>query len=214
MNISKVLNILLALSLLILLLKTQVGSLCPVKKDDSVKALDKQEIVLNNIHERKSVRSYTEKELIDEQLQTLVKAGMAAPTAANKQPWHFIIVTQRAVLDEFAANLPYAKMLKNAPAAIIVCGDTTKTLPDIEEEYWIQDCSAATQNILLAVEAMDLGAVWTGIHPMPERIALATKLLGLPDHIKPLNVIAIGYPKGNPKPKNKWNEKALHWEMW
>lgn len=211
MNVSKIVNVLLALSLLILIIQTQ--GVIP-KTDSDSKSLDKKDIVLENIFSRKSVRNFTDQIVSDSDLEQLVKVGMAAPTAGNKQPWHFIIVTDRSVLDEFADNLQYAKMLKQAPAAIVVCGDTTKTFEGIEEEYWIQDCSAASENILLAVESMGLGAVWTAFHPMLDRIALARKLLELPEHIKPLNIIAIGYPKGNTPPKDKWNTASLHWQKW
>lgn len=211
MNLSKILNVLLALSLLILIIKVQVNM---PKTHVSEETVNNKDIVIENIFSRKSVRSFTDKKVSDSDLEQLVKVGMAAPTAGNKQPWHFVVVTDRAVLDEFASNLQYAKMLKEAPAAIVVCGDTTKTFEGIEEEYWIQDCSAASENILLAVEAMKLGAVWTAFHPMPDRIALARKMLQLPEHIKPLNIIAIGYPKGDTPVKDKWNPEALHWQKW
>ncbi len=167
-----------------------------------------------NIHERKSVRHFTTKSVSKEQLETLVKAGMAAPTAMNKQPWAFIASTDRKLLDQLAEELPHAKMLFEATSAITVCGDLTKTMEGKSSEYWIQDCSAATQNILLAVESMGLGAVWTGVYPNEERIQMVKKLLNLPDHIVPLCVIPIGYSTGEDKPKDKWKEENLKWEKW
>lgn len=138
---------------------------------------------------------------------------MATLTAANKQPWAFIVATDRATLDTLAEGLPYAKMLKEAGAAIVVCGDLTNAHETIPE-FWIQDCSAVTENILLAVEAMGLGAVWTAAYPAPERMEHVSGILGLPATAIPLNVIPIGYPSGETMPKDKWREEKLHWEKW
>ena len=118
--------------------------------------------VLENIHNRKSVRQFTSDPVSEKQVETLLRAAMAAPTAVNYQPWRFVVVTERTELDEIAGILPYAQMLKQAPLAIIVCGETT-WMGGGENPYWQQDCAAATENLLLAVEALGLGAVWTGV---------------------------------------------------
>lgn len=214
MNVAKFLNVILALALLILIVKGGKGSFSCGKEKALVSSLNEKEIVLKNIHSRKSVRSFTDEKISKEDIETLLKAGMAAPTANNQQPWDFIVITDRNLLNEFAEFLDYGKMLKEAYAAIVVTGDKERTLPDIEDQYWIQDCSAASENILLAVEAMDLGAVWLGIHPMPDRISFAKEKLNLPENIRPLNIIAIGHPKGNTKPKKKWNEERVHLDRW
>ncbi|WP_439182843.1 flavin reductase [Carboxylicivirga taeanensis] len=169
---------------------------------------------LATIYNRKSVRHYTSELVAEEQLNELLRAGMAAPTAMDKRPWAFVVVRERALLDSLAANLPYAKMLQQATAAIVVCGDLTKTLDGDAQQYWIQDCSAATQNILLAAESMGLGAVWTGVHPRQERIETVTGLLKIPETAIPLNVIAVGHPTGVDQPKDKWDETTIHWERW
>lgn len=166
------------------------------------------------IFNRKSVRHFTEQPVSVEQLKLLVQAGMAAPTAVNKQPWAFIAIKDRQMLDKLGDALPYAKMLKQAAAAIVVCGDLTKALEDEAQAYWIQDCSAASENILLAAESLGLGAVWTGVHPIKEREDAVRQTLNAPETIVPLNVIVIGYPTGEDKPKNKWNEANVHWEHW
>ncbi len=166
---------------------------------------------LATIHMRKSVRHFTNQAVSKEQLTELVKAGMAAPTAVNKQPWAFIAINDRTVLDKLSEVLPYAKMLKQATGAIVVCGDMTRTLEGQAQEYWIQDCSAATQNILLAAESMGLGAVWTGVYPKKERIEDVIQTIKLPEQLIPLNVIPIGYPTGEDQPKNKWDKNKLHW---
>jgi nitroreductase len=135
---------------------------------------------------------------------------MAAPTAMDKRPWVFVAVTKRENLDKLADGLSYAQMLKQASAAILVCGDTTKTIG----EFWKMDCSAASENLLLAVEATGLGAVWTAVYPDPAKINHVRDILGLPQTIIPLNCIPIGYPTGIEKPKDKWNPANIHWEKW
>ncbi|WP_319268548.1 nitroreductase family protein [uncultured Draconibacterium sp.] len=206
MNIQKTINIILALCLLLLIIKMN-----PLDKNDMN---DNGSSTLEIIHQRKSVRNYTEKKVSKEQLETLVKAAMAAPTAVNKQPWAFIAINDRATLDHLGYKLPYAKMTKTASAAIIVCGDLSKALEGWEQAFWIQDCSAASQNILLAAEAMGLGAVWTAAYPAEDRMAIVRDILNLPENIIPLNVIPVGYPKGIEKPKDKWKPENLHWDKW
>jgi nitroreductase len=166
------------------------------------------------IHSRKSVRHYTGEQVSREDLTTLMKAGMAAPTAVNRQPWVFIAVTDDATLSKLAQGLPYTKMIVQSRACIVVCGDMTRTLSGVEREFWIQDCSAASENILLAAESIGLGAVWSGMYPLQERIDYVRKVLGLPDTIIPLNVIAVGHPSGVEKPQDKFNQANIHWEKW
>ena len=170
--------------------------------------------VLEAIHNRTSIRKYTDRTLEKEELETLIKAGMAAPTAGNKQPWAFVVVTEKETLKSLADALPYAAFTKNAPAAIVVCGDPQKGFQGEEEPLWIQDCSAATENILIAAEAMGLGATWTAVHPLADREETVREILGLPAHIIPFNVVPVGEPGHHPKAKVKWNPDNLHWETW
>ena len=169
--------------------------------------------VLENIHSRKSVRQYTSEPVTSEQIETLLRAAMAAPTAVNYQPWRFVVVTERAELDEIAGILPYAQMLKQATAAIVVCGETL-WMGGNENPYWQQDCSAATQNILLTAEALGLGAVWTGVYPDVERAGLVSNFLGLPENVQPLCVIPIGHHDGTTQPKDKWKPENIHYGKW
>jgi len=169
---------------------------------------------LKVIHSRKSVRHYIDRKATREDLLTLVKAGMAAPTAVDRRPWAFVIVTDKAKLEELEAGLPHTKMLTKAGAGIIVCGVLEKALPGAGKEFWVQDCSAATENILLAAESMGLGAVWTAAYPSQERIDSIRKVLGIPENIVPLNVIPVGYPVGDENPKDKFDLKNVHWEKW
>lgn len=170
--------------------------------------------VLRIIHSRKSVRSFTGQKADRETLEVLIRAGMAAPSARDFRPWFFIAVTDDAVLQELADGLPHAKMLPSAGAAIVVCGDMKIAHSGAHPELWVQDCSAATENILLATESMGLGAVWTACYPYDERAGQAIAVLGLPPHIVPLNVIAVGYPSGKDHPKDKFDPSRIRWEKW
>ena len=169
--------------------------------------------VLENIHNRKSVRQYTAEPVSEEHIQTMLKAAMAAPSAVNYQPWRFVVVTEREQLDAMAEVLPFARMLKQAPLAIIVCGETL-WFEGKENIFWQQDCSAATQNLLLAAEALGLGAVWTGVYPDPQRSAELSAFLGLPETVQPLCAIPIGHPAGDDKPKDKWKPENIPYGKW
>lgn len=177
-----------------------------------------EEVLMNDtlktIFARKSVRSYRTEAVSDEKLQMLVRAGMAAPTAVDKRPWEFVVVTDRAVLKQLADALPYAKMSERAAAAIVVGGDVRRQWGGMESDYWIMDCSAATQNILLAAESMGLGAVWTAVYPEDSRVRAVRQILGIPPHVVPLNVIPVGVPSGREKPKDKYDPKQIHWNKW
>ncbi|MDD3740134.1 MAG: nitroreductase family protein [Bacteroidales bacterium] len=213
-SISVLLNIVLVLCLGIMIYFNFISR----EDKDLIQTKPQETIIMSNtlevIHSRKSVRHFTDEPVTKEQLETLVKAGMAAPSARNLQPWAFVIVTERNQLDALAEALPYAKMLLDAQAAIVVCGDMKKAATDVDSAYWVQDCSAATQNILLAVESMGLGAVWTAAFPYSDRMEPVKEILGLPENIKPLNVIPVGVPTGEDKPKDKWKPENVHWNRW
>lgn len=164
---------------------------------------------LDTIFNRKSVRKYTERPVEKAMLETLARAGMAAPSSKDRRPWEFVIVTDRKLLDAMGEGLPLARMLKDAKQAIIVCGDTVKS-----ENAWYLDCSAAAQNILLAAESMGLGAVWTAAYPYPDRIKVVREVLNLPNHLIPLAVIPVGYPQGSDKAKVKFNKQQIHYNSW
>ena len=195
--------LLLVVVLVIVVLKT---SCMGDQKQD--KTTLKSKAVLENIAERKSVRKYLNKSVEEDKIDAILKAGMAAPSGMDRRPWEFIVVTNRGALDSMAAKLPYAKMLAEAPLAIVVCGDTTLS------SYWYLDCSAATQNVLLAAEALGLGAVWTAAYPYADRIDVVQQNTGLPENIMPLCVIPIGYPDGPQKAKNKFDPKRVHRDMY
>ena len=169
---------------------------------------------IENIFARKSVRAYSPKPVEKAKVDLLVKAAMAAPTAVNKQPWAFIVVDDRTVLDKLAEELPYAKMAAQAPLAIVVCGDLSKTLHGETDQYWMLDCSAASENLLLAAEAMELGAVWTAVYPETDRMKKVRSVLSLPDYIVPFNLIPVGYPRHDEEAKDKFKEENIHYNKW
>jgi nitroreductase len=169
---------------------------------------------LKTIFSRKSVRSYKDEPVAKGKIEMLVRAGMAAPTAVDKRPWEFIVITDKTLLNRLADALPYARMAKQAAAGIVVAGDTKKQWGGKDSFYWIMDCSAASENILLAAESMGLGAVWTAIYPEEGRAEAVRKILGLPGHVIPLNLIPIGVPQGAEEPKDKYNPAQIHWNKW
>lgn len=167
--------------------------------------------VLDNIHARKSVRSYTEEPVTPEQVETLLRAAMAAPSGKNVQPWRFVVVTQPETKQKLAVG--FNKMIATAPVVIVVCGKTTNRLGGTNNN-WTADCAAATENLLLAAESLGLGAVWTACYPYDDRMQPAIEALGLPDDVTPYCIVPVGHPAGDNKPKNKWNPDHIHYEKW
>ncbi|MBO4711618.1 nitroreductase family protein [bacterium] len=166
------------------------------------------------IFNRKSVRNYVETTITPETLEFLVKAGMAAPTAMDRRPWEFIVVNDKNTLKKLNDALPYAKMAEKAGYAIVVAGNIEKQAGGKDSNFWIMDCSAAAENILLAAESLGLGAVWTAVYPSAERMKPVTEILGLPANIIPLAFIPVGKPTGSDKPKDKFDKTRIHWNHW
>ena len=169
--------------------------------------------VISVIHKRKSVRNFTGEAILQGDIDILLKAAMAAPSAVNCQPWEFIVVTDRKTLDALGEALPYAKMIFKAGAAIIVCGVPAYAHRQMNE-YAVIDSTLASQNILLAAEAIGLGALWTAAYPYPDRMDTVKSILNIPSTIIPLNVIPLGRPTGEDMPKKKFNSEKIHKEKW
>lgn len=163
---------------------------------------------------RKSVRRYTGEKLTAAELRLLTRAGMAAPSARDKRPWYFIEISEEEVLLELAAGLPNARMLPEAGQAILVLGDLERAPLGAGSDYWVQDTSAATENILLAAEALGLGACWTALHPMEDRVAHARVTLELPEKVVPLCLIAVGHPQGPQMVKEKFDLTRIFANRW
>lgn len=168
---------------------------------------------LQFIFSRRSIRKYEDKAVSDELIHDLLQAAMAAPSAVAKDPWHFIVVRERATLDKITDFLPNGKMLRQATAAFIVCGDLTKA-HDQQESYMLQDLSAAVENILLAANALGLGTCWLGVHPRPDRMEAVRELFLLPVNIIPMCAIALGWPAEHPPARTRYKEQSVHLEKW
>jgi nitroreductase len=144
----------------------------------------------------------------------LMKAGMAAPSAKNVQPWEFVVIQKRETMLKITEFHPYSSMLENSPLVIVVCGNRAKIAVEGIEDLWTQDCAAATQNILLESTELGLGGVWLGVYPKKEVIKGLAELLILPDNIIPFSLLSIGYPEGEVQPKDKFNPERVHYEQW
>lgn len=163
-----------------------------------------------NILERTSVRRFENRPVSDELKEALLRAAMSAPTGVNRQPWEFIVVDDKDMLVRLADALPYAKMAAQSPMAIVVCGNTDRFLDGDDASLWVQDLSAASENILLAAHSLGLGGVWTCLYPHPDRMNAVKDLLSLPDKIVPFNLIPIGYPLTHHAPMDKWHPDRVH----
>lgn len=168
--------------------------------------------VIENILTRTSIRQFSAQPVTDEQVDTLLRCGLAAPSAVNAQPWEYVVVRDRAILDTLAVRYPNTRISANVSVAIVPCGNLNKAF-SAAPDFWIQDVSAATENILLAAHAMGLGAVWTGVYPT-DKVAPVQQLLNLPAHIVPLCIIPVGYPAENPTPKDKYKPELIHNDRW
>ncbi|MBQ4399232.1 MAG: nitroreductase family protein [Bacteroidales bacterium] len=184
---------------------------CNCNNPDSNMSVDNEvkDNAIETIMTRTSIRSFTDRAVSADTVEMLLRAGMAAPTAVNLQPWHFVVVNDRAKIDELGGNGRQSQMWHESPLVIVVCGNMEKAMEGVGQAFWVQDCSAATENILLAAHALGLGAVWTGCYPIEERVANISQVLGLPEHIVPLCAIVMGYPNESPQPKDKWKPENV-----
>ncbi len=170
---------------------------------------DKQ--TMSMILSRKSIRRYAKRSICDEQVMKILQAGMSAPSAFNRRPWCFVIMNDEELLKKIPAFHEYAGMLNEAPVAIVVCGDTSKTE---RKEEWIMDCSAAAENMLLAAHEIGLGSVWVGIFPFEKRISKLRDLIRIPNEIIPLCILPIGYPAESKKIEIRYDSTKIHYNHW
>lgn len=163
--------------------------------------------VLECIMTRASVRNYKPNKVNDSIITEVLKAGMAAPTAANQQAWHFVVITSQALKDTIADSFQWTKMVRDCAFAVVVCGDMSRLFDGdrVDSGFWTLDCSAASENMLLAAHALGLGGVWCGIYPEADRMARLSAILNLPATLRPLNVLSFGYPETSVVPKQKWD---------
>lgn len=170
-------------------------------------------LTIENLFARRSIRQYSDQPVSDEQVRLLLEAAMAAPSAGNRKPWHFVVVRDPALRARIAESHPHAKMMRQAPVCIVPCGQPSLSFAD-RSDFWIQDLSAATANILLAATTLGLGSVWCGVHPVPERVSEARAILGIPDDVIPLCYIAVGYGAEEKEPRTQYDEARVHCERW
>lgn len=166
---------------------------------------------LEAIKTRRSIRKFKPGDVSQEMQRELLEAAMFAPSAGNQQPWQFVVIDDRRILEEIPRICPTASMCRQSPLAILVCGDgSLEKYPD----FWVQDCSAATENLLLAAHAMDLGAVWAGVYPMKERVEGFKNMFALPEQITPFALVALGYPDEEPASARRYKEERVHYNGW
>lgn len=166
--------------------------------------------ILEAIFCRRSIRKYTDQPVEPEKLDLLMQAGMAAPSAMNCQPWEFVIVTDPEKLARFRKRLVFGN--RNAPAAIVVCGNPRLSRNPAARLFWVQDCSAAAENILLAAVGLGLGAVWVGVHPVADFVRIVREVADLPRHVKPLGLIYVGYANEQKEARTRYRAERVHWQ--
>ena len=168
---------------------------------------------LELIFGRRSIRKYKSTAITEDKVQKILEAGMAAPSAVGKDPWHFIVVTDPKALKKVSEALPNGQMLAEAPLGFIICGDIDQAHTN-ELSYMLQDCSAAIENMLVAVHGLGLGACWLGVHPREDRVNHIKAFFNLPDHIIPIACISVGYPAEQKAPRTRFDAKKVHYEKW
>lgn len=166
--------------------------------------------VINTIFKRRSIRNYIKKEVEKEKIILLLKAAMAAPTAANRQPWEFIVVNDDEKLNKLKCTLREGQY--NAPLAVVVCGNMKLAFRNKDKEIWTQDCSAAIENMLIAAVELGLGSVWIGLYPQMNKCNPVSKVLNIPEHVIPMSIVYFGYPAELKEPRTQYNEKRVYWQ--
>ncbi len=205
-NIWQIATFLLALAVIAL----SVNSIFQKPRESKI-TVSAEKAAIDNIMTRSSVRKYTKERVSDELVTKMLRAGMAAPTAGNRQPWEFYVVRDTNIIKQMNKVTKFAAPMNEiAQLAIVVCGVESGAFP-IEPRYWVQDVSAATENILLSAHALGLGAVWCGVYPGEDRVATLRKLLEVPKKLTPFNIIMIGHPDGLSTVKDKWKPEKIHY---
>jgi len=167
---------------------------------------------LDPIFQRRSIRVYTEQPVEPEKLDLLLKAAMAAPSAMNCKPWEFVVITDPEKLALFRKRLIFGN--RNAPAAILVCGNPSLSVNPAARLFWVQDCSLAGENILIAASGLGLGTVWVGVHPVAEFVRVVRDITGLPKHVTPLGLVYVGYPAEGKPARTQYDQKRVHWQKY
>lgn len=168
---------------------------------------------LEGIFRRRSIRAYQARDVDDAVVRDLLEAAMAAPSAVCCDPWRFVVVREREMLNEIAARLPSGGTLTQAPVGLVVCGDLSAA-HDRQLSFLLQDCSAAIENLLVAASMLGLGACWLGVHPREDRIRHLSGVLGLPPQVIPVAAVALGWPAEQKPPRTRFDEAKVHHDRW
>jgi nitroreductase len=168
---------------------------------------------IDDLFARRSIRAFTAEPVDPVRVEMILKAAMAAPSASNRKPWHFIVVTDARVRTALAKAHPHAAMVAEAPLALVPCGEPRLSVP-VGQDYWIQDLAAAAENILLAATGLGLGSVWCGVHPVPERVEAVRRVLGIPEQVIPFALIAVGHPAEHKEPRTQYDARRVHTNRW
>lgn len=168
--------------------------------------------MMRAILERRSIRRYTDQIVSEEQVETMLRAAMCAPSAGNEQPWHFVVIRDRQLLDQVPQYHPYSTMIKQASVAILICADSRLSKYDVD--FWVQDCAAATENLLISVQEMGLGAVWLGVYPRAERVEGLRELFNIPAEVFPFALIPVGYPAEHKGTEDRYRKERIHLNSW
>jgi len=168
--------------------------------------------VIDFIFQRRSIRNYSDQTVEPEKIELLLKAAMAAPSAANSQPWEFVVVTENEIMDRLRERLLFGRY--NAPVAIAVCGSPKVASNPAGKKFWIQDCSAAIENILIAAVGLGLGTVWIGVYPIEPTERSVRQVLNIPEDVTPLGIIYVGYPAETKEARTRFNERLVHWQQY
>lgn len=169
--------------------------------------MSNQDVILT----RRSIRRYTAEPVSEEQVTKLMEYAMSAPSADNQQPWVFVVVADRGILDELGTRHQPAGMLREAPLAIVVCCDMDRVT---WKQFWQQDCAAATENVLLGANSLGLGAVWCGVHPTKTTEAMVRGVLELPESVVPFSLISVGHPAEHKPPSDRYDPSRVHRNRW
>ncbi len=167
---------------------------------------------LEAIFKRRSIRDFKDTPIKNEDIEILLRAAFSAPTAVNAQPWEYIVLTESEIIEKLKGKLYFARY--NAPAAIVVCGNMDLALKGPDKDLWIEDCSAAIQNILLASTDIGIASLWIGIYPVASRVSSVRKILDIPEHVVPLAMVYLGYPSHELEGRCRYNEKRIYWQKY
>ncbi len=166
---------------------------------------------MDSVLARRSIRKYKKQKIEDDKIKKILEAGMSAPSSGNEQPWHFIVVDDKSLLEDLSKVSIYAGMLKNADIGIIICGDLGL---ERHKGFWVQDCSAATENVLIEIQELGLGGVWLGIYPLEDRVKAIQEIFKLPDNIIPFSIIPVGYPDEKKETPSRYNPNKVRYNRW